>query len=75
MTSSWAEVQKSARAARAPSPTASYQEIYENLEVKEHLKDVELTGKIIGITVLIELLDLAGREKLAPYPVHSVLQY
>lgn len=35
----------------------------------------QVGGKIIGITVLIELLDLAGREKLAPYPVHSVLQY
>jgi hypothetical protein len=37
----WAEVQKSTRAARAASPTASYQEIYETPEVKEHLKDVE----------------------------------
>src|SRR5262245_61730650 len=37
----WAEVQKSARAARAASPTANYQEIYENPEVKEHLKDVD----------------------------------
>lgn len=35
----------------------------------------QLGGKIIGITVLIELLELRGREKLAPYPVHSVLQY
>ncbi len=37
----WAEVFKSARAARAESPTGSYQEIYEKPEVKEHLKDVE----------------------------------
>jgi ARG/rhodanese/phosphatase superfamily protein len=39
----WAEVMKSARAARASSPTGSYQEIYETPEVKEHLKDVEGT--------------------------------
>ena len=32
---------KSARSARASSPTASYQQIYETPEVKEHLKDVE----------------------------------
>jgi hypothetical protein len=37
----WAQVMKSARAAQAPSPTESYQEIYEKPEVKEHLKDVE----------------------------------
>ena len=37
----WAEVYKSARAARSSSPTASYQDIYETPEVKEHLKDVE----------------------------------
>src|SRR5262249_10019254 len=37
----WAEVHKSAREARSASPTASYQEIYENPEVKDHLKDVE----------------------------------
>ena len=32
-------------------------------------------GEIVGITVLIELLGLGGREKLTPYPVHSVVQY
>ncbi len=37
----WTEVMKSARAARASSPTGSYQEIYETPEVKEHLKEVE----------------------------------
>ena len=37
----WAEVSRSARAAQAPSPTGSYQEIYDKPEVKEHLKDVE----------------------------------
>lgn len=34
-----------------------------------------LGGEIVGATVLIELLGLGGRQKLAPYPVHSVLQY
>ncbi len=37
----WSEVGKAARAAQAPSPTGSYQEIYEKPEVKDHLKDVE----------------------------------
>jgi hypothetical protein len=37
----WAEVDKYARSAQAPSPTRSYQEVYEKPEVKEHLKDVE----------------------------------
>lgn len=37
----WSEVGKAARAAEAPSPTGSYQEIYEKPEVKDHLKDVE----------------------------------
>jgi adenine phosphoribosyltransferase len=35
----------------------------------------KLGGEIVGITVLIELLGLKGREKLSPYPVHSVIQY
>jgi hypothetical protein len=37
----WAEVDRYARAAAAPSPTRSYQEVYEKPEVQEHLKDVE----------------------------------
>ena len=37
----WGEVEKYARMAGAASPTRSYQEIYEQPEVKEHLKDVE----------------------------------
>ncbi len=37
----WAEVDKYSRSAAAPSPTRSYQEVYEKPEVKEHLKDVE----------------------------------
>lgn len=37
----WREVDKYARSAQAPSPTRSYQEIYEKPEVQEHLKDVE----------------------------------
>lgn len=34
-----------------------------------------LGGEIVGITVLIELLGLGGRQKLAPHQLHSVLQY
>ncbi len=34
-----------------------------------------LGGEIIGISVLIELTDLHGRDSLRPYPVHSVIQY
>jgi ARG/rhodanese/phosphatase superfamily protein len=37
----WAEVDRSARALAAPSPTRSYQEVYERPEVQDHLKDVE----------------------------------
>ena len=37
----WAEVDRYARAAGAPSPTRSYQEVYEKAEVKDHLKAVE----------------------------------
>ena len=37
----WAEVGKYAARAAAPSPTSSYQAVYEQPEVKEHLKDVE----------------------------------
>ena len=35
----------------------------------------DLGGQIAGIATLIELSDLAGRQKVAPYPVHSVLKY
>lgn len=34
-----------------------------------------LSGKVAGIAVLIELLGLGGRERLARYPVTSLLQY
>ena len=34
-----------------------------------------LGGKVAGIAVLIELSFLRGREKIAPYDVHSVLKY
>jgi adenine phosphoribosyltransferase len=34
-----------------------------------------LGGEIVGIAVLIELLGLQGRDKIAPRPVHSVIQY
>lgn len=36
----WAEVNKYARSAGAPSPTQSYQEIYERREVRDYLEDV-----------------------------------
>jgi adenine phosphoribosyltransferase len=35
----------------------------------------QLGGEIVGISVLIELADLHGRDKLKPYPIHSVVQY
>ena len=34
-----------------------------------------LGGEIVGIAVLTELLGLAGRAKVAPLKVHSVLKY
>lgn len=34
-----------------------------------------LGGHIIGTAFLIELTFLNGRDKLAPYPVHSILRY
>lgn len=37
----WAEVDAYARRLQAPSPTRSYQEVYEKQDVKEHLADVE----------------------------------
>ena len=35
----------------------------------------QLGGTIVGVAVLIELVGLNGREKIAPLPLHSVLQY
>src|SRR5450755_1579756 len=35
----------------------------------------ELGGELAGIAVLIELAGLNGRAKIAPRPVHSVIQY
>jgi adenine phosphoribosyltransferase len=35
----------------------------------------KLGGHIAGIAVLIELKGLGGRERVAPYPVHSVISY
>jgi adenine phosphoribosyltransferase len=35
----------------------------------------QLGGAIQGIAILIELADLAGREKLARWPLHCVLSY
>jgi len=32
-------------------------------------------GQIVGIAFLIELAGLKGRQKLAPHPIHSVLNY
>src|SRR5256714_7016963 len=34
-----------------------------------------LGGEVVGIAVLIELAGLGGRERIAPTPVHAVLQY
>jgi adenine phosphoribosyltransferase len=35
----------------------------------------ELDAKLLGISVLIELSFLAGRSKLVPHPVHSIISY
>jgi adenine phosphoribosyltransferase len=35
----------------------------------------ELGANLVGISVLIELSFLAGRTKLVPHPVHSILSY
>ncbi len=35
----------------------------------------KLGGKIVGLTFLIELKDLKGREKISEYEVHSLIQY
>lgn len=32
-------------------------------------------GDILGITCLIELTDLGGRERLSPYDIHTVISY
>ena len=32
-------------------------------------------GEIMGVAVLIELMDLGGRELIEPVPVHALLQY
>lgn len=32
-------------------------------------------GKLVGISFLIELLALKGREKISQYPVHSLIQF
>ena len=37
----WSEVARSTRAAAAPSPTSSYQQVYELPAVRQHLDDVE----------------------------------
>ncbi len=34
-----------------------------------------LRGEIVGVAFLIELTALGGREKLARYPLHSVIKY
>jgi hypothetical protein len=39
----WAEVRKYSALAQAPSPTSSYQAIYEKPEVKDHQREVEQT--------------------------------
>ena len=35
----------------------------------------KIGGKIAGIAFLIELSDLAGREKLGGYKIHTVISY
>jgi len=35
----------------------------------------KIHGKVVGIAFLIELSDLAGREKLRPYKIHTLISY
>jgi adenine phosphoribosyltransferase len=35
----------------------------------------KVEGEILGITCLIELTDLGGRQKLAPHDIHTVISY
>jgi adenine phosphoribosyltransferase len=35
----------------------------------------QIGGEIVGVAVLTELTALRGRDKVAPIPVHSVIQY
>jgi len=35
----------------------------------------KVEGRILGITCLIELTDLGGRDRLAPYEIHTVIAY
>ena len=35
----------------------------------------QLGGHVVGVTFLIELAFLHGREKLKTYPLHSVIVY
>jgi adenine phosphoribosyltransferase len=35
----------------------------------------QLGGNIVGVAVLIELTALAGRQKITPYEIHSVLRF
>jgi adenine phosphoribosyltransferase len=35
----------------------------------------KVKGNILGITCLIELTDLGGRDRLAPYDIHTVISY
>ncbi|MGA3065228.1 MAG: adenine phosphoribosyltransferase [Tepidisphaeraceae bacterium] len=35
----------------------------------------QLGGDLAGVAVLIELMGLKGRDKIAPLPLHSVIQY
>ena len=34
-----------------------------------------LGGDIVGVSILIELVELNGREKVGPYEIHSLIQY
>ena len=55
----WAEVARSTRAAAAPSPTASYQQVYEQPAVRQHLDEAEraldapVTSGALGAAVFV----------------------
>lgn len=45
-----------------------------SMEATVHLVE-KLGGKIEGITFLVELIDLRGREKFKQYPIHSLIKF
>ena len=45
-----------------------------SMEATIHLVE-KLAGRIVGISFLVELTDLKGREKLGSYPINSLIKF